>query len=120
MVDILANEVLYEWDGKKDTLHGNLYTFYGLGFSDDGRLLQTFDPARFIRSEGDVHQAFRFWSLKDWQEVERTAGGIEESFQPGQLLFPLSDTKQIEVRSRLAGDEDTRNPDGWLPVGRAL
>lgn len=115
VIDVLANEVLYKWDGKKETLHGNLYTFYGLGFSDDGRLLQTFDPARFILSEGEIHQAFRFWSAEDWQEVERTASTVEDSFQPGQMLYTWSDSNQIEVQSRLTGEVSSRIPmDGCL------
>ena len=65
VVDVRANETLYEWDGTKDSPHGSLYTYYGLGFSDDGLMLQTFDPTRFIRSEGDVHQSFRFWSVQE-------------------------------------------------------
>ena len=104
VVDVLSNKVLYEWDGKNDALHGNLYSFYGLGFSDDGKLLQTFDPTRFIRSEGDVHLAFRFWSVGDLQEVERTSQLVGESFQPGQLLFPWSDSGVIEIRSKVTGE----------------
>lgn len=104
VIDILANTLLYEWDGKSDTLHGSLYTFHGLGFSDDGKLLQSFDPARFIRSEGNVHQAFRFWSVDDWQEVERTSQLVGESFQAGELLFPLSDSGLVEIRSKVSGE----------------
>lgn len=108
VVDILTNEALYEWDGRKDTLHGSLYNFYGLGFSDDGQLLQTFDPVRFIRSEGDVHLAFRFWSVGDWQEVERAGSLIRDSFQPGQLLFPWSDSNAIEARNRITGEVSSK------------
>ena len=103
VVDILANEVLYEWEGEKDALHGNLYTFYGLGFSDDGRFLQTFDPLRFIRSEGNVYQAFRFWSVNDWHEVQRSSSLLEESIKSGQLLFSLADSGVLEIRSKLTG-----------------
>ena len=104
VMDILANKAQYEWDGKNDTPHGNLYTFYGLGFSDDGKLLQTFDPARYIRSEGDVHLAFRFWSVGDWQELERDSQQVSESLQQGQLLFPWSDSGFIEIRSKVTGE----------------
>ena len=103
VVDILANEVLYEWDGTKDTLHGNLYTFYGLGFSDDGRILQTFDPVDFILSEGKVHNAFHFWSVKGWREIKAGSDLIEKSFMAGQLLFPVSNSGEIEIRSKLSG-----------------
>jgi WD40 repeat protein len=108
VVDILSNTVVYEWNGNNNALHGNLYTFYGLGFSDDGKLLQTFDPLRFIRSEGNVQQAFRFWSVGDWLEVERASPLVEESFQPGQLLFPWSDSGAIEIRSKVTGDASAK------------
>ncbi|MDP2966009.1 MAG: hypothetical protein Q8N39_08260 [Pelolinea sp.] len=104
VIDILSNKVLYEWDGKNGALHGNLYTFYGLGFSDDGKLLQTFDPARFIRSKEDVYMAFRFWSVGDWQEVESNLQLVSASFQPGQLLFPWSDSGVIEIRSKVTAE----------------
>jgi hypothetical protein len=104
IVDILSNSVVYEWNGNNNALHGNLYTFYGLSFSDDGRLLQTFDPLRFIRSEGNVQQAFRFWSVGDWMEVERASLLVEESFKPGQLLFPWSDSGILEIRSKVTGE----------------
>ena len=120
VVDVRANAILYEWDGTKDSPHGNLYTFYGLGFSDDGRMLQTFDPTRFIRSVGEVHQAFRFWSVETWQEVDAADEAITQHFNPGQLLFPWAEDGQIEVRSRITGATYRPNPDGRLPVGRAL
>ena len=103
VVDILANKVLYEWYGKNDMLHGSLYTFYGLGFSDDGRMLQTFDPVDFILSEGKVHQAFHFWAVDGWQEIKAVSSLIGKSFQAGQLLFPLSNSGEIEMRSKLNG-----------------
>ena len=110
VVDVRANEILYEWDGTKDSPHGSLYTFYGLGFSDDGRLLQTFDPTRFIRSEGEVQRAFRFWSVENWQEVESADDVLTQHFKPGQLLFPWAEDGLIEVRSRLSGETTGRIP----------
>ncbi len=103
VVDVRANETVFEWDGTQDSPHGNLYTFYGLGFSDDGRLLQTFDPTRFIRSEGELQRAFRFWSLETWQEVEGADYAITRQFKPGRLLFTWAEDGMIEVRSRISG-----------------
>ena len=110
VVDVRANEILYEWDGAKGDLHGNFYTFYGLGFSDDGLMLQTFDPTRFIRTEGEVHKAFRFWSVENWQEVEAADDTVLQRFKPGQLLFPSSDSGQIVVLSRITGKISSRIP----------
>ncbi len=104
VIDILENKVLYEWNGKNSALNGNLYTFYGLGFSDDGQVLQTFDPTRFISSQESAHQAFRFWSTGDWQEIERTSRQVEESFQPGLLQFSSSNAGEIEIRSKVTGE----------------
>ena len=110
VVDVSANEIIYEWDGTKDSPHGNLYTYYGLGFSDDGQMLQTFDPTRFIRSEGEVQRAFRFWSVDNWQEVDSMDEAITQHFEPGQLLFPLAEDGLVEVRSRVNGVTTGRIP----------
>jgi hypothetical protein len=104
VIDIMKDSVLYEWNGNKDALHGALYTYYGLGFSDDGKLLQTFDAARFILSEGNLNQAFRFWSVGDWQEVEGDSAAVEQSFTSGQLLFPLSNSGVIEIRNKISNE----------------
>ena len=110
VVDVLANSVLYEWDGSNDALHGNFYAFYGLGFSGDGSLLQTFDPIRFIRSQGNVHDAFRFWSVGDWLEVDRGSPLVKTHFQRGQLLFALSETGQVEVIDKISGKITASSP----------
>ena len=47
VIATLKNQVLYEWNGDQDSLHGDLYTFRGLGFSTDGTVLQTFNASRF-------------------------------------------------------------------------
>ena len=103
VIDIVNDSVLYEWNGRKENLHGALYSYYGLGFSDDGKLLQTFDPVRFILSEGNLNLAFRFWSVDDWKEVDRNSPSVKDSFSAGQLLFPLPDSGIIEMRSKVNG-----------------
>ena len=110
VVDVRANEILYEWDGTKDSLYGRLYTYYGLGFSDDGLMLQTFDPTRFIRSKDDIHKSFRFWSVQNWQEVASADDTLTQHFSPGRLLFPWAEDGLIEVRSRLNGSTEDRIP----------
>jgi WD40 repeat protein len=104
VIDIVNDSVLYDWNGRKETLHGALYSYYGLGFSDDGKLLQTFDPVRFILSEGNLNQAFRFWSVGDWQEVDRNSPTIIEGFSTGKLLFPLSNSGIVEIQSKVNGE----------------
>jgi len=98
VVDILANEVLYEWDGKNDSLHGNL-----LGFSGDGQVIHTFDPKRYILSAGKLNEAFRFWSVKTWDEVTDT-DILRASFFVGELLFSLSDSDHVIVLDKLTGE----------------
>jgi len=110
VVDLRSGDLVYEWDGTNDSSHGTLYTFYGLGFSKDGLLLQTFDPTRFIRSEGEVHKAFRFWSVETWTEVEGTNDEIAQHFDAGQLLFPWAEDGLVEVRNRLSGETTRRIP----------
>ena len=102
IVNIIQNETLYEWDGKDDTLHGNLGGYQGLGFSKDGSLLQTLDPRRFIIANGEMHRSFRFWSVGDWVEV--TAPDIiSTAFDPGDLLFPLANEGTISIVERPTG-----------------
>jgi len=43
VVDIKKNLTVYEWDGKNESPNGHFYTFPNLGFSSDGKILQTFD-----------------------------------------------------------------------------
>lgn len=102
VVNIIQNETLYEWDGKEETLHGNLDGFQGLGFSKDGRLLQTFDPRRFILSSGGMHRSFRFWVMEGRAETT-DSGIISEGFDPGDLLFPLASEGMISIVDKLAG-----------------
>jgi len=64
-IDILKNEVIYEYDGDEENAYGMLNDFPNLGFSPDGRIFQTFDPRRFVLSEWSLHMAFRFWDTSD-------------------------------------------------------
>lgn len=108
VIDVLKNEIIYEWDGEEQTAHGRLYDFPNLGFSDDGEIIQTFDPTRFIASEGKLHQAFRFWSSQDWSEIERSSPMIQESFSSGDVFFGVSGDQSISIKSRLDGRSVTK------------
>jgi hypothetical protein len=106
IIDILANETLYSWNGEDDSLHGDLYAFAGLGFSQDGKLLQTFDPTRYFALSGTAHQAFRFWSAETWQEVDSDPGAIRGAFRQDELLFTLQNNADgITVTDRVTGQE---------------
>jgi len=103
VIDIPRNEVIYDWDGKDESLHGNLYTFHGLGFSADGKFIQTFDPKRFTRSQNNTHLAFRFWMVGAWRESFNRDFRIRESYPIGNLYYSLSSEKGLEIRTRLEG-----------------
>jgi WD40 repeat protein len=109
VVDILENEILFEWNGNINTLHGELSGFFGLGFSGDGQYIQTFDPKRFIIRGEDLHKAFRFWVTKTWEEVTNT-DVIRASFDTGELLFPLSDSGIVTIFDKLTGKKMAEIP----------
>jgi WD40 repeat protein len=109
VVDVIGNEILYEWNGGKDSPHGDLSGFFGLGFSDDGQFIQTLDPKRFILADGELHQAFRFWSIKTWEEAT-TTDVIRASFDKGELLFPLSNFEQMDIMDKLTGEIKAQIP----------
>lgn len=109
VVDLLANSVVYEWNGSSDSLHGSLYNYSGLGFSQDGKLLQSFDPTRFFAFSDTVHEAFRFWSLDDWQEVDRNSAEIRDAFSETELLFALQNNSDtLLISDRINGQELSR------------
>jgi len=103
VVDILANEVIYEWDGSRDRMHGSLDAAPGLGFSRDGRYLQTFDPLRFALAGSSPGTAFRFWSADTWEEASPADEGLAKSYSPGELLFARHSADSLEVRSKTGG-----------------
>ena len=103
VVDILANEVIYEWDGSRDSMHGSLDAAPGLGFSRDGRYLQTFDPLRFALAGSAPDSAFRFWSAGNWEEANPADADLAESYSPGELLFARHSADGLEVRSKTGG-----------------
>ena len=109
VVDVIANEVLYEWNGNINTLHGNLSGFFGMGFSGDGKYIQTFDPKRFILKGGNLHKAFRLWSTKTWEE-EANTDVLRASFEAGELLFPLSNSDQVTIFDKLTGEKMAEIP----------
>ena len=103
IIDILANESVYEWDGSRSNLHGSLDAVPGLGFSRDGRILQTFDALRFTLSDGSPGSAFRFWSTQDWEEIDSNDPTLVESYSAGDLLFALNTDEGLEVRVKTSG-----------------
>ncbi len=102
VVATLQNQVLYEWDGNRDSLHGDLYSFRGLGFSTDASELQTFDASRYYAFSGEEYQAFRFWSVDDWQELPRNTDVINKFRKTGQL-YVLQGEETLQLKSRLDG-----------------
>lgn len=110
IIDILENKVTFEWGGEDELAHGNLYTFPGLGFSRDGKMLQTFDPTRFIRGSGNTYLAFRFWSVEDWQEIKRDTAVIRDSFPNEDLVYSLTEENVLEIRKRISGKLITSFP----------
>lgn len=109
VIDILANNTVYTWNGNDSGLHGDISSFSGLGFSQDGKLLQTFDPTRYFALSGTAYQAFRFWSVETWQEVDRNSGTIREVFSRRDLLFALqSSGDAIMITDRVTGQEQAR------------
>lgn len=104
VLDVLENRVVYAWDSKSDDLlHGNLYNYDGLGFSNDGAILQTFDPTRFFALSGSAHEAFRFWSVDDWQELDRNSAEVRNGFSEADLLFALQNDDAILIEDRITG-----------------
>ena len=103
IINVLENRTVYEWDGSDESLHGKLYPYQGLGFSDDGRFIQTFDPTRYYASSGTEYQSFRFWNTEDWQEAERDSAEIKSSFSPAQLLYALQSDDSVAIKDRLTG-----------------
>ncbi|MDK2981885.1 MAG: hypothetical protein PWQ55_2232 [Chloroflexota bacterium] len=102
VIATLQNEVVYEWDGRPESLHGDLYTFRGLGFSQDGTALQTFDASRFYAFSGEEYQAFRFWSVNDWQALPPDAQVARNFTQEGRL-YVLQGNEVLQLKSRLDG-----------------
>ena len=102
VVATLRNQVMYEWDESQDTLHGDLYTFRGLGFSSDGTVLQTFDPSRFSAFSGEEYRAFRFWAVSTWQELSRNTE-VLNGFQTSGQYYVLQGDQSIQLKNRLDG-----------------
>ena len=103
VIGIPEKEIIYEWEGEADRAHGWIYNFPNLGFSSDGKIFQTFDPTRFVFSNGSLHEAFRFWDTSDWSDIREDHESIRESVPPGSLMFGLSEKQTLVVKSRLDG-----------------
>jgi len=104
VIDILQNEIVFEWDGRGDSPHGNLYDFPSLGFSSDGTVLQTFDPSRFMMDSKEFHSAFRFWNIKDWEELDRDSGTVRLAFSAGEMQFTRSEHNQVVIYKKTNGE----------------
>jgi len=104
VIDVLANENVYDWDGSADGMRGDLNRYPGLGFSPDGKYLQVFDPSRYQAQEGNTHQAFRFLNVDSWQEVRLYFSGVQRSYPTGDLLFGHSREDSVRIRDRITGD----------------
>ncbi len=103
IIDVLKNEILYEWDGSPDALHGDLIGFHALGFSADGKILQTFDASRFFAESGTAYESFRFWDLTDFKELDRQTIEVRTAFLPGETLFALQAGESLKILSRISG-----------------
>jgi len=103
IVDINKNSIIYEWDGKTDSLHGQFYTFPGLGYSADGKVLQTFDPSRFKSQRNEYHTSFRFWSSENWNELDPSSKTVENAFLEGEMQFSVISDDSISVFHKTNG-----------------
>ncbi len=103
VVDILKNITVFDWDGKSESPNGQFYAFPGLGFSSDGKVLQTFDPSRFNNSSDDFHTAFRFWSTENWRELDSSSKVVSSAFDKGELQFGVIENDSISVFSKENG-----------------
>jgi len=103
VVDILKNNIVFEWDGKSESPNGQFYAFPGLGFSSDGKVLQTFDPSRFNNNSDDFHTAFRFWSTESWRELDSSSRAVTSAFDKGGLQFGVIKNDSISVFSKKKG-----------------
>ncbi len=103
VVDIFKNSTVYEWDAKNDSPNGKFYDFPSLGFSSDGKVLQTIDLSRFKINGDDFHTAFRFWSTENWQELDPSSRVVTSAFNKGELQFGVTKNDSISVFSKKNG-----------------
>ena len=103
VVDIIKNTIVFERDGKSESPNGQFYTFPGLGFSSDGKVLQTFDPSRFNNNGDGFHTAFRFWSTENWREINPSSKSVTSAFDKGELQFGVTINDSITVFSKKNG-----------------
>ena len=99
IIDLSNNEVLYEWNGSGESPHGQFQTFPGLGFSSDGKVLQTFDPINFVNVI-DRSDSFMFWSTDNWQQLQPDSDSVQESVDAGGLTYAISNNEAVEVISK--------------------
>jgi len=104
IIAVLQNQTVYEWSGQEDEPHGKLYPYQGLGFSGDGKVIQTFDQTRYFVSSGTEYESFRFWSVGDWVEIAPDSQLVLESFNGADLLYALQEASVLHIKQRLNGE----------------
>jgi WD40 repeat protein len=113
VVDIFRNTTVYEWDGTSKSLNGRFYTFPNLGFSSDGKVLQIFDPSQLKIDDDVFDTAFRFWSTKNWRELDPSSKAVTSAFDKGELQFGVIKEDSISVFNKRNGAElETIEVDG--------
>ncbi len=108
VTDVFKNEIVYSWDGSEANLHGKLQSFQGLGFSSDGKVLQTFIPARTFDVNANAADAFHFWNVEDWRMVDVDSDVIIKSFNPGALRFSISEKDGVQIYDKKSGEQILR------------
>ena len=103
IINIIENSTIYEWNGKSETLHGQLYAFPGLGFSPDGNIVQVFDPSRFNKLNRNYRKAFRFWSAGDWVELDASGELVRDTYSAGDMQIGVFVDNSIQVFSKNSG-----------------
>jgi len=104
VIDILNNKIVYNWNGSLDKLHGQLNTFQKSGFSADGSVLHTFDPAQFDVTNGDPHNAFDYWSTETWESLANDSNEVRESFPIGERYFAINRENAILIFNKDNGN----------------
>ena len=111
VINIQENRTVYTWNGKDESPHGALYTYDGLGFSADGKMLQTFDATRFYAASGTAYESFRFWWVDSWQEMNRISEEVSSGFDKRDLLFALQIDESVDFINRTNGQTTYRLTD---------
>lgn len=104
VIDILNNEIVYNWNGSLETLHGHLSTLQNTGFSADGSVLHTFDSTQFNITGEDLHNAFDYWSTETWKSLKNDSNEVRKSFPIGERYFAINRENAILIFSKDNGN----------------